>query len=88
MITGAGTRTGDSKTLPWPFNVVSTAEACADRLTDAIEGRHRKVFIPRSLAAMDVLRWLSTGPLWDRRMRSRAAATTVALEQTASPASA
>ncbi|ALU41344.1 hypothetical protein AS188_15740 (plasmid) [Kocuria flava] len=88
MITGSGTRTGDSKTLPWPFNVVSTAEACADRLTDAIEQRHRKVFIPRSLAAMDVLRWLSTGPLWDRRMRAHAAATTMALEQTTSPISA
>lgn len=81
MITGAGTRASDSKTLPWPFSVVSTVEACADRLTDAIEGRRRKVFVPRSLAAMDVLRWLSTGPLWDRRMRMQAATTTAALER-------
>lgn len=80
MITGKGTRAGESKTLPWPFNVISSVDTCANHLAAAIEGRYRKVYIPRSLKIMDVLRWVSTGPLWDRYMARSAKATTEALE--------
>lgn len=73
MISGAGTRAGESRSLPWPFNVVSSTDACADLLVAAMAGRQRKVFVPRSLALMDPLRWFSTGPLWDTFMKRRAA---------------
>lgn len=80
MISGAGTRSGESRSLPWPFSVVSSADTCADLLVGAIAGRQRKVFVPRSLALMDPLRWLSTGPLWDAFMKARAASSVSRLE--------
>lgn len=80
MISGAGTRAGESGSLPWPFNVVSSTDECADLLVAAIAGRRRKVFVPRSLALMDPLRWLSTGPLWDVFMKPRAALSVPRLE--------
>jgi NAD(P)-dependent dehydrogenase (short-subunit alcohol dehydrogenase family) len=73
MISGAGTRAGESRSLPWPFSVVSSTHTCANLLVRAMAARRRKVFIPRSLALMDPLRWLSTGPWWDAYMKPRAA---------------
>lgn len=80
MISGAGTRAGESSSLPWPFSVVSSTDTCADLLVRAMAARRRKVFVPRSLALMDPLRWLSTGPLWDAYMRRRAALSVSRLE--------
>ena len=80
MISGAGTRAGESSALPWPFSVVSSTDTCADLLVHAMAARRRKVFVPRSLAVMDPLRWLSTGPLWDAFMRPRAALSVSRLE--------
>lgn len=80
LITGAETRAAESRTLPWPFNVVSNVDTCAALLVDAISRRRRKVFVPRSLEIMDIFRWFSTGPLWDRFMKTRSAATVARLE--------
>lgn len=80
MISGTGTRAGESRSLPWPFSVVSSTDACADLLVGAMAARQRKVFVPRSLALMDPLRWLSTGPLWDSFMKPRAALSVPQLE--------
>ncbi|MET3952439.1 NAD(P)-dependent dehydrogenase (short-subunit alcohol dehydrogenase family) [Arthrobacter sp. UYEF36] len=80
MISGAGSRAGESRSLPWPFSVVSSTDTCADLLVGAIAARQRKVFVPRSLALMDPLRWLSTGPLWDAFMKPRAALSVSRLE--------
>lgn len=84
MISGAGSRAGESHSLPWPFSVVSSTDTCADLLIEAIAARRRKVFVPRSLAVMDPLRWLSTGPLWDAFMKPRAALSVSRLESAAS----
>jgi short-subunit dehydrogenase len=46
MISGSGARGGESRSLPWPFNVVSSTEECARHLVGAMEHRQRKVFIP------------------------------------------
>ena len=80
MISGPDTRAGESASLPWPFRVVSSTDTCADLLVRAIAARRRKVFVPRSLALMDPLRWLSTGPLWDAFMKPRAALSVARLE--------
>ncbi|WP_104126676.1 SDR family NAD(P)-dependent oxidoreductase [Cryobacterium sp. Y57] len=80
MISGASTRAGESRSLPWPFSIVSSTDTCADLLVNAMATRRRKVFIPRSLALMDPLRWLSTGPLWDSFMKPRAALSVSRLE--------
>jgi short-subunit dehydrogenase len=80
MIAGAGTRAGESRSLPWPFNVVSSTDTCADLLVAAMAARQRKVFVPRSLCLMDPLRWLSTGPVWDAFMKPRAALSVPRLE--------
>jgi NAD(P)-dependent dehydrogenase (short-subunit alcohol dehydrogenase family) len=82
MISGSGTRAGESRSLPWPFNVVSSTDTCADLLVAAMAGRQRKVFVPRSLALMDPLRWFSTGPLWDTFMKPRAALSVPGMEST------
>ncbi|TDL32289.1 SDR family NAD(P)-dependent oxidoreductase [Arthrobacter nitrophenolicus] len=84
MISGPDTRAGESASLPWPFRVVSSTGTCADLLVGAMAARRRKVFVPRSLALMEPLRWLSTGPLWDAFMRPRAALSVARLES-ASP---
>ncbi|MDO2934214.1 SDR family NAD(P)-dependent oxidoreductase [Paeniglutamicibacter sulfureus] len=80
MISGSGARGAESRSLPWPFSVVSSTEECARHLVGAMEHRKRKVFIPGALAIFDPLRWLSTGPLWDRFMARRAGRSVTAWE--------
>jgi NAD(P)-dependent dehydrogenase (short-subunit alcohol dehydrogenase family) len=71
--------------LPGPLGRITTVQACADVLADAIERRRRKVFVPRSLALVAALRSFMTSGLADRlflqkvghlvpRMESEAAA--------------
>lgn len=72
MLSGIGARGAESRSLPWPFNVVSSAEECAKRLARAVELRKRKVFIPGALMFFDTFRWLSTGKIWDVYMARRA----------------
>lgn len=42
--------------LPWPLNGVVSVDACAEALVRAIERRQRKVYVPRSMAAVHALR--------------------------------
>jgi short-subunit dehydrogenase len=42
--------------LPWPLNSLLSADACAEALVRAIERRQRKVYVPRSMAAVQALR--------------------------------
>lgn len=85
MISGDGARGAESRSLPWPFNVVSSTTECARRLVGAMEQRQRKIFIPGALAIFDPLRWLSTGPLWDTFMSSRARRNVTGWEAEVSP---
>lgn len=55
--------------LPWPLNVVSSVEACAKALVDGIERRKRRVYVPRSLVAAQLLRSFVLGPLGDLPVR-------------------
>ena len=54
--------------LPGPFRVVTSTAHCAAALVDAIERRRRKVFVPRSLALVAVLRSLLTSALAERKV--------------------
>ena len=66
--------------LPWPLNRITSVDECAAALVDAIERRRRRVFIPRSMAAVQALRTLVTGPIADRVLRPRAAIAVPQLE--------
>ena len=49
--------------LPGPFGRVTTVAECATALAEAVEGRRRKVYVPRSLARYAMLRQLFASPL-------------------------
>lgn len=57
--------------LPGPFATVTSPRDCAAALVGAIEGRRRKVFVPRSLAVVAALRSLMTSPLAERLLLHR-----------------
>jgi short-subunit dehydrogenase len=57
--------------LPGPFRTVTSPAECAAALVHAIEHRRRKVFVPRSLAAIAVLRQLLGGPLAEWVLRRK-----------------
>ena len=57
--------------LPGPFRTVTSPAECAAALVDAIEQRRRKVFVPRSLAFVSVLRSLLASPLAERVLLHR-----------------
>ena len=58
--------------LPGPFGMVTPVGDCADALVRAIGRRKRKVFIPRSLAALAAVRQLFMSPLSELVMKRRA----------------
>lgn len=49
--------------LPYPLNTTITVERCARAMVDGIQRRARRVYAPRSLAAVQALRTLYTGPI-------------------------
>ena len=69
------------RSLPGPFGSLTTVEACADALVDAIERRRRQVFVPRSLAPLAAVRQLFSSRLMDRVSLRRAAAAVPRLER-------
>lgn len=66
--------------LPWPFGVVTDVDDCARIFVRGIERRSRKVYVPGALAAVDAVRPLFTGRLWDALVKARARDTVPALE--------
>lgn len=52
--------------LPWPLNSLVSVDACAEALVRAIERRRRKVYIPRSMAAVQALRTFTLSRFGDR----------------------
>lgn len=66
--------------LPWPFNVVTELEDCADAFVDAIVRRRRKVYVPGALRGVDTVRGVFTGRLWDAILRPRVKKTVPSLE--------
>jgi NAD(P)-dependent dehydrogenase (short-subunit alcohol dehydrogenase family) len=53
------------KTLPGPFGKVTPVEECAEAFVRGIEGRKRKVFVPRTLGPLAAVRQLFMSPLSD-----------------------
>lgn len=49
--------------LPWPLSSTVPVERCAALLVDGIEHRRRRVYVPRSLAAVQAVRTVFTGPI-------------------------
>jgi NAD(P)-dependent dehydrogenase (short-subunit alcohol dehydrogenase family) len=58
--------------LPWPMNSTTSVEECADALVDGIARRRRRIYIPRTLAIVQALRSLFTGPVAELLIRRRA----------------
>ncbi|HEX7154250.1 MAG TPA: SDR family oxidoreductase [Thermoanaerobaculia bacterium] len=50
------------RNLPGPFGTITSVEECTRQLIAGIEGRKRKIFIPRSLAPFAALRQLLMSP--------------------------
>ncbi|OZC41647.1 hypothetical protein CH286_27165 [Rhodococcus sp. WWJCD1] len=67
--------------LPWPFDVVTDVDECAEAFVSGIEHRSRKIYVPAALAAVDKVRGLFTGRLWDIAVGLRASSTVPALER-------
>lgn len=51
--------------LPWPLRRVTSVEECAGALVRGLARRSRRVYVPRAVAAVRLLRVLSGGPLVD-----------------------
>jgi short-subunit dehydrogenase len=69
--------------LPGPFGTVTTVEACAAAMVEAIEARRWQTYVPRSLAPFAALRQLLAGPLGHRGMLRHAARFVPGLERDA-----
>jgi short-subunit dehydrogenase len=54
------------RTLPGPFGSYTSVEACAEAFAEGIERRSRKVFVPKSLAAVSAVRQIFMSRLADR----------------------
>lgn len=67
--------------LPWPFDVVTELDDCADAFVDAIVSRRRKVYVPGALRGVDKIRGVFTGALWDAILRPKMRKTVPALER-------
>jgi short-subunit dehydrogenase len=69
------------RSLPGPFGSLTTVEACADALVEAVERRRRQVFVPRSLGPLAAVRQLFSSRLLDGISRRRAARAIPRLER-------
>lgn len=69
------------RTLPGPYGVRSTVQACAAAIVRGIERRERRVFIPRSLALFALLRQVLNGRLSEWLVGRRAGDYVPALER-------
>ena len=52
--------------LPWPLNSLISADQCAQAYVDAIERRQRKVYVPRTMSAVQALRTFTLSVLGQR----------------------
>jgi short-subunit dehydrogenase len=71
------------RSLPGPFGTVTSVEACAAAMVEAIRTRRWKTYVPRSLAPFAALRQLVAGPLGYGRLRRHAARFIPSLEREA-----
>jgi NAD(P)-dependent dehydrogenase (short-subunit alcohol dehydrogenase family) len=58
--------------MPWPLGSTTSVEDCADALVDGIARRARRIYVPRTLALVQALRTIYTGPIAEMFIRPRA----------------
>jgi short-subunit dehydrogenase len=51
--------------LPWPLSSITSVDACGRAFLSAIERRKRRIYVPRSVSAVHVLRSALASPLTD-----------------------
>ena len=66
--------------MPAPFGTITPLEVCTDTLVTAIEKRERKIFIPRSLKYVSMLRHFFMGRFMDRQTGKRSGRTMAKIE--------
>ena len=59
--------------LPWPAHSTTTVEACAQALVGAIEKRSARVYVPGTIALVNLLRWVMSSALVEVVTRPSAA---------------
>jgi short-subunit dehydrogenase len=52
--------------LPWPLNSLVSVDQCAEAFVHALERRQRKVYVPRTMGAVQALRTLTLSRLGER----------------------
>ena len=67
--------------LAGPLGVSTTAATCAEAFVDGIERRRRRVYVPRTLAGVQAMRTLFTGPAAEIVLRRRVRALVPELER-------
>jgi|SRR2546423_3636151 NAD(P)-dependent dehydrogenase (short-subunit alcohol dehydrogenase family) len=67
--------------LPGPLGRITSLDACAAAIVDAIERRRRRTYVPKSLAAFSALRQLLASPPFDLVIRREAARNVPKLER-------
>ncbi len=69
------------KHLPWPFNVMTSVEACASAFVAAIAARQRKTYIPSVLAPFGAVRQVFMSPVWEFLVKRQAKISIPKVEQ-------
>jgi NAD(P)-dependent dehydrogenase (short-subunit alcohol dehydrogenase family) len=67
--------------LPGPFGRITSLDACAAAIVDAIERRRPRTYVPKSLAPFSALRQLFASPPFDLVIRREAARSVPKLER-------
>lgn len=57
------------RALPWPLSVVTSVDDCANAFVEGIERRKRRVYVPRVLGAVQLLRSAVLSPVGDLPVR-------------------
>jgi NAD(P)-dependent dehydrogenase (short-subunit alcohol dehydrogenase family) len=58
--------------MPWPMNATTSVQDCADAMVDGMRRRRRRVYVPKTMAGVQALRTLFTGPLAELVIRREA----------------
>jgi NAD(P)-dependent dehydrogenase (short-subunit alcohol dehydrogenase family) len=66
--------------LPWPVGTVVPVGRCAQSLVDGMVRRRRRVYVPRSMGAVQALRTLVLGPVGEAVLRRGARESVPAME--------
>ena len=60
---------GSLRKLPWPLNKTVPVTECAESIVRGIEGRKRRVYVPKAIGGVQAMRTLVLGPVGDLVVR-------------------